>query len=301
MKVAVCMATYNGEKYLSEQIDSILAQTYHDFDLLISDDFSKDGTCKIIEQYNDGRVKLINQNNVNIGYRENFKLLMNAAKNYDLIFFADQDDVWERNKIKDFISYIQDKKIECYKCQMLLYSNYKTISSNGKETGIAYMNPNHSAADFHGLFVQNEILGCTMAITHALLVHSIDIPKASTSHDDWIALIASLDGTITYFDKCYTLHRIHDQNATTRTSTTSTSERVKRVIQRYRTNDGFIRQRKEIYHELGKVVKNRDELDDARIILFSNRFSAFSKTISLGFKGVNRLQTVLFAFQILLK
>ncbi|MBT0741718.1 glycosyltransferase, partial [Campylobacter lari] len=109
--VAVLLATYNGEKYLKEQIESILNQTYKDIRIYIGDDCSKDSTIDIIRAYKNLYPDKIvyYQNNVNIGFIKNFeKLLQICSENY--IAFSDQDDIWDRNKI--FLQYTVLKEKE---------------------------------------------------------------------------------------------------------------------------------------------------------------------------------------------
>ena len=94
MKIDILMATYNGEKYLREQIDSILNQTFKDFNLIICDDCSKDSTWQILEEYQkkDSRIKII-KNEKNLGYNKNFEKLLSFVKS-DYFMLSDQDDFW---------------------------------------------------------------------------------------------------------------------------------------------------------------------------------------------------------------
>lgn len=300
MKIAVCLASYNGEEFIKKQITSILKQTYPDFDLLIRDDFSNDDTVSIIGSFNDPRIKLIFGKNKNIGYKANFQYLMNNAKEYDLIFFSDQDDIWKENKIEEFVKYIETNRINCKKELYLLYSNYDLIDAKDKYLSTAFPD-NHTVTDMHRAFVQNEILGCTMAITNALLYRTINIPEVSTSHDDWIALVASIDGSIVYLNQSYICHRIHSKNATTKQDTTKILNRLMRVFKRFLSKKEYIEKEKKIYHALLNVVKNKSSLHEIYEILYFPRITAFKLAKKYGFAGVNSLQTKLFLLQILLK
>ena len=98
-KIEILMATYNGEKYIEEQIDSIINQTYTNWELLIRDDKSKDNTASIIEEYEkkDSRIKLLRDEKGNLGFVKNFEeLLKNSQK--DFIMFSDQDDIGNQTK-----------------------------------------------------------------------------------------------------------------------------------------------------------------------------------------------------------
>ena len=124
---AVAMATYNGEAYLKEQVDSILSQTCSDFELQISDDASTDGTLAILEAYSakDPRVH-VHVNEKNIGYRANFYKAISMCS-ADLIFLSDQDDRWLPHKMETLLRKIGDK--------MLVFSDSAITDSSGNNTG----------------------------------------------------------------------------------------------------------------------------------------------------------------------
>ena len=97
-KISVCIATYNGERYIREQLDSILSQLSLDDEVIISDDGSKDSTIEIISSYLDSRIKVF-KNNGKHGYVGNFENALNHSSG-DFIFLSDQDDIWELQKIE---------------------------------------------------------------------------------------------------------------------------------------------------------------------------------------------------------
>ena len=106
-KIDILMATYNGEKYLAEQIDSIICQTYKNWNLLIRDDGSSDNTFKILKEYEkkDDRIKIIKDKKGNLGIAKNFEELLKISSS-ELIMFSDQDDVWKKDKIKIMLKYV---------------------------------------------------------------------------------------------------------------------------------------------------------------------------------------------------
>ena len=110
--IDILMATYNGEKYLREQIDSILEQSYTEFRLLISDDCSTDDTRNILNEYvkKDRRVIVFLQNK-NIGAVKNFQYLMEKVES-DYFMFSDQDDIWQKDKIRKSIHKIEESKLK---------------------------------------------------------------------------------------------------------------------------------------------------------------------------------------------
>lgn len=126
--VNILLSTYNGEKYLAEQIESILDQTFKGWTLLIRDDGSNDGTSEIIKGYEskDARIKFINKNKIeNIGIHKSFKSLAKFS-DADWYFLCDQDDVWLPNKIENMLNYTEGKSEEA----KLVYSDLTTVDSN---------------------------------------------------------------------------------------------------------------------------------------------------------------------------
>ena len=126
-KVDVLLATYNGEKYLKEQIDSILEQTYSDFRLLISDDGSTDDTRKILEEYKnkDSRIQVFFQES-NLGVVKNFEFLLKKVES-KYYMFSDQDDIWKSEKIEKSLNKIQSDNCD------LVYSDLEVVDEEGLE------------------------------------------------------------------------------------------------------------------------------------------------------------------------
>ena len=117
------MATYNGEKYLYEQIESILNQSYENWILLIRDDKSEDSTVSIIEEYEkkDSRIRLLRDRKGNLGFVKNFEELLKNSQE-EFVMFSDQDDYWEKDKIKNYIQILQkDEKLS--QIPLLIHSN----------------------------------------------------------------------------------------------------------------------------------------------------------------------------------
>lgn len=129
--VSVCMATYNGEPFLREQIDSILSQLNEKDELVISDDNSKDSTVDIIKSYHDKRIKLF-INKEKKGVTHNFENALVHSKG-DLIFLADQDDVWLPGKIKELISFLKEGNYDVVTCNCALTDTYLNIIQNVKK------------------------------------------------------------------------------------------------------------------------------------------------------------------------
>jgi len=131
-KVEILMATYNGEKYLKEQIESIINQSYNDWTLLIRDDKSKDNTVSIIEEYErkDSRIKLLRDKKEKLGFVKNFEELLKSSHK-EFIMFSDQDDYWEKDKIKNYIEILK-KNENLIQKPLLIHSNSFVCDKNLK-------------------------------------------------------------------------------------------------------------------------------------------------------------------------
>lgn len=204
-KISVCIATYNGEKYISEQIDSILSQLSANDEVVISDDASTDNTVNIINSYNDPRLKLF-LNNKKAGVVGNFS---NALSNADgeICFLADQDDIWKSNKVKritDFFSENPD-----YTC---VFSNAELIDENNVKILDHFFKtvPN---INFLRMVLKNEFLGCTMAFRNniKLIPFSDDLPM----HDWYIGLKHIQKGKVGFINENLISYRRHGANVTT--------------------------------------------------------------------------------------
>jgi glycosyltransferase involved in cell wall biosynthesis len=211
-KISIAMCTYNGEKYLKEQIDSILKQTYENFELIITDDGSQDKTVELINTYvlNDSRVKLF-ENELNLGFMKNFEKAISLCTG-DYIALSDQDDVWKENKLETLI--VELKKNDSF----LVYSDALLVDSNLKSLGstlIEKLNLNQITDDNNLFFIyQNCVSGNTLMFKKELTQKFLPIPPDIIFHDIWIAFVASTIGPLSYVDESLILYRQHDDNVT---------------------------------------------------------------------------------------
>lgn len=222
-QVAVLMATYNGESYLKEQINSILEQSFSDFMLIIRDDGSTDTTIEIINSFaeKDSRIMLLENTDSKHGAYHNFWCLLYYARtelSCDYYFLSDQDDVWETDKIELSIA----KMRECGNDKpILLYSDMAVIDENNNYIYTSYdkiMNIK-SAIPQATFFTRDIFWGCTMAFNMELLKRiplvSLDDNRiAIISHDTYLAEYAALNGKVVYLGKVTIKHRKHSKNVT---------------------------------------------------------------------------------------
>lgn len=237
-KVAVVMSTYNGEKFLSEQIDSILAQEDVEVDLFIRDDGSHDSTLAIIREYckKNASVSFLEDGLSNLGPGESFMLLLSGVFDgsrgvYEFYAFADQDDVWLSNKLSAAIEYLgegHDPSLYC--SNQYLYTLQNGVSS--------IRNMKFSTTPDLSLFghlTKNELSGCTMVMNRELvsLIAGVELPSKSIldyrMHDAWVFLVAASLGRVAYDNRSFILYRIHSDN-TVGVRQLRLSERVRRVL-----------------------------------------------------------------------
>ena len=214
----ILMATYNGEKYIAEQIESILNQTYKEWILYIRDDGSKDNTKNIINDYckrYPEKIIHVKDNKSGLGAKLNFAELMKYSKS-DYCMFADQDDVWLNTKIEDTMNkMIEAENIHGKETPILVHTDLKVVDGNLNiinESFWRYQNLNKDNKSLNTLLVQNNITGCTMMMNKSLMKLGVKVPKDCIMHDWWIGLIASGLGKIYTVDKPTMLYRQHGNN-----------------------------------------------------------------------------------------
>ena len=199
--VSVVLGVYNGEKYIAEQIDSILRQTYMPLELIISDDASVDKTRQILKQYENNSFVNVYYQEKNIGITKNFSFVAEKAKG-DLIAFSDHDDIWLENKIEKLVNAIDDSP--------LVYSDSVLMDENGNslDKKLSDLKKMYSGDDSRGYILSTCVWGHGMLITRKLLEKSLPMPD-EIHHDIWIAFQAFLNGGIKYLDEVLTHYRQH--------------------------------------------------------------------------------------------
>lgn len=204
--ISIAMATYNGERFLREQLDSILGQTYLNLEIIICDDNSTDSTQDILLEYanSDHRIKVF-RNNTNIGLVKNFEQTLSLCTGA-YIALADQDDIWLPAKVEILLSKISNFA--------LIHSDARLIDVNN--TVFAQSYSHYSKKDLHKDFIDyllgNNATGCTMLFQAKLLDVCLPIPETVFVHDWWIALHAYKYGGITYFNDSLIDYRQHENN-----------------------------------------------------------------------------------------
>ena len=209
--VAVLMSTYNGEKYLREQIDSILNQSEVDIQLVIRDDGSADGTKKILQEYRKNKNITIKYGK-NLGVGVSFMKLLCANIEADYYAFADQDDIWMEDKLICAV-----RMLETQEEPALYGSNQMIANENGEPVGIRYKQK--PPCDFVNSIMSCRISGCTMVMNRKLRVEmskKINFPSRKylqiRIHDSWTLAFANAFGVFIYDEIPHILYRQHGDN-----------------------------------------------------------------------------------------
>lgn len=203
--ISVCMATYNGEEYIKEQLESILCQLGEMDEIIISDDGSTDNTLNIIESYNDSRIK-IHINTGKHGFVYNFENALQKAKG-EYIFLSDQDDIWLPEKINSLIKILHDYWLVC--------SNAIVVDENLNEINKSFFNEIKAGKGILKNFIKSRYWGFGIAFRKELLELALPFPvQNEMGHDMILGFIADINNKI-YFEKTsYTLYRRHSNTVT---------------------------------------------------------------------------------------
>jgi glycosyltransferase involved in cell wall biosynthesis len=217
--VEVLLATYNGEQFLREQIDSILAQDYVNTTVLARDDGSTDSTVAILTEYEGlfpGRFRVMPAGAPTGNARDNFLLLMKEST-AEHICFADQDDVWLRDKVSRSTQAMEGLEGKWgTNMPLLVFTDLRVVDEKLDVIHNSFwehmaINPDRIDS-LAKLLVQSVVTGCTAMINRPLLELSLRMPKEASMHDRWIALLTSVFGKFSALKAQTVLYRQHDRN-----------------------------------------------------------------------------------------
>ena len=222
--ISVCLSTYNGEKYILEQIMSILNQLSENDEIIVSDNGSTDLTIELIKSINDKRIFIYK-------YTENKSLIKNIENALinskgDLVFLADQDDVWLENKVEIMKNALEQNHLVISDCYVtdenlsIMHDSFFLINKSNKNK-------------YYGLF-RNSYLGCCMAFRRSVLNIALPFPKNIPMHDIWLGTIAAFKFNICFIDEKLIYYRRHKKNAST-SSEPSKSNILEKFKYRYNT------------------------------------------------------------------
>lgn len=217
-QITVLMATYNGSSYVREMIDSVLAQDYTDFRLVLSDDCSKDDTAQILEEYAQKYPNRVTHYRSGLRFgnaQSHFMYLLQHFHDTPYMMFCDQDDYWHPDKMSKTFRKMQE--IEKEGMPAMVHTDLRVVDGGLKEMDPSFMHFSKLRGDrlaLNQLLVQNVVTGCTMMVNKALAELACSrMPKERIlMHDWWLALIASAMGTTGYLDEATIDYRQHGNN-----------------------------------------------------------------------------------------
>ena len=201
--ISVCLATYNGEKYLKQQIDSILCQLDENDELIISDDHSTDLTSVIISNYNDSRISFYLNNNRK-GVIGNFENALTKVKG-DYVFLCDQDDIWLPYKVSNCV--------ESLKTNDLVVTDCSVVDESLSIIEPSFYKIRNSGKGFWKNLYKNTYLGACIAFRKESLKYILPFPKSlPVFHEGWIASLIEIKGNVIFIPECCILYRRHNNN-----------------------------------------------------------------------------------------
>lgn len=277
-KIAILVATYNGERFLGELLQSLKNQTFDDWCAYIHDDGSTDKTMYIVKDFASK-------------YPEHFKIVYgastgNACNNFMFLFNSveadyymccDQDDIWLPQKIEK--TYFCMKRIEDNSLPILVYTDLKIVDSKLNtisESMNVYQNLHASDTSVQHLVVQNTVTGCTMMTNKALrdvLIKTKNL-KSVMMHDWWAALIASEFGKIAFLNEATILYRQHEENVVG-----AKKFSCKSVIKKISSEE-----RKKIHQDYQSTIR--------QAVLFSKTYSLTEKSLIYQYARVKHMNKI---------
>ncbi len=216
--IDILMSTYNGSRFVAEQIGSIREQTYTDFRLVVRDDGSTDETVAIIRDLAavEPRISLIEYDGVNLGAPASFMRLVELSTS-PYFMFADQDDVWIPQKVERSFAKISKMSTEYGDDKpLLVFTDLKVVDQDLVEIGpslwrLQKLDPD-ICRDWKRLLAQNVVTGCTIIANRAGGQASLPFALPEMMHDHWLAVNAAKYGHIDFLDDATVLYRQHTSN-----------------------------------------------------------------------------------------
>lgn len=218
--VAIVMAVYNGEQYLGAQLQSILDQTYSNWQLFVSDDYSTDGSLAIVKEFvqKDSRIHLVLQGKHYGNAQDHFMaLLREVAGKFDYYMFCDQDDVWDSDKVEVEVRAAQDAGKSDGSAPVLVSTDLRVVAEDLSvlaDSFAAYSNLSPTTSRFGNLLIENYVTGCTILLNDVLARMAAETPVGTymVMHDWWFALIAKGLGELVYLPRPTISYRQHGDN-----------------------------------------------------------------------------------------
>ena len=297
--IIILLATYNGEKYIREQLNSIINNLYSNLKLIISDDASTDATLTILREFEDkySFISVINHEDTPHGAFYNFQNLIQFVKtkkiNADYYMFSDQDDVWKEDKIQDSVSEIEKQNDGK---PVLIYTSKEYVDENLEPLGFNV--PKEDLFDINILH-QNKTYGCTYIFNKQLLDKlDYQAPDFFINYDHYVAFQAFLYGNVYYFPEKTILYRQHGNNVSGIVKR-KLKERIN-FMKKYSSNIFLYKNLINYAYENKIFLENKNKHYIEKLILAkNNRIHLFLTSVFLNIKKNTYLGTVQFYITLL--
>ncbi len=201
--VSVCVATYNGGRFISEMLESVLTQIGLDDEIIVSDDGSTDDTTAKIEGLKDSRIRILHHDGNKSVVRNFENALQNSSGS--IIFLADQDDVWLPGKLQKMVRILESCEVAVSDCHV--------VDTNLNIIKFSLFDTLQSGSGLLRNLYKNSYIGCCMAMRREVLDRALPFPADLPMHDWWIGLVAEAAFRTEFIAEPLMLYRRHDTNA----------------------------------------------------------------------------------------
>jgi len=294
--ISIAMATYNGEKFIQAQLDSIINQTHKNIEIVICDDGSCDKTIDIIKKYKKkySFIKLF-ENKKNLGYAKNFEKAISLCE-YDYIALCDQDDIWQDNKLEVQLKYLlQEEKAQKEEKQnkaILVHSDLIMIDDETKIFNNSYFKYRKyklkKQKDLGHILGPCGVMGNTLLFNKKLKEKILPFPPYVENHDYWIALICEIFGKRITLDEKLVKYRIHTSNASNCANKIKVKKKKLNLIKTILSRDFYVPYlNTKRFQLISYLLRNYDLPKSDKIVLMkfqeylSKQTSTFKKLINV--------------------
>ena len=275
-KVLVLVSTYNGERFLRQQLDSIIGQQGVEVSILVRDDGSSDSTIQILDEYEKKYPNFQYYQGTNAGPCMSFFDLLKHAEGYDFYAFSDQDDVWDNDKLLSAIHHLEK---EPKNIPVLYCSNLKVVDENQNFCRTAHAFSYDTNKKYSGL-VDFFAVGCTEVFNQKAADFTKEhIRKDCLMHDSWLFMICNFFGRVIYDSTAHINYRQHGHNVvgTNMDWKSKLNARIKRAADR--SIQPRLKNAEIILDEFGDMLDKKDLLKTKRIVDYKKSFMDWVKLL----------------------
>jgi len=269
--VSIVLCTYNGERFLKQQLDSLVGQSYPNLEIIIVDDNSTDGTNDMLKSYADGHPLLkLYFNETNLGYNKNFEKAISLSTG-QFISICDQDDVWFKEKIEKLIGAIGNN--------WAVFSNSEYIDHQNNPLNIRLIKNTIYPENYENILMENFFTGHTSLLSRECINYILPIPE-NGFYDWWIGFVCLYHNKLVYQDEILTRYRIHQNSVVQSKNKGKTKNALRNIdiqLQNFLAYKNLKIQDRLVITDLKDRLKNRGILNPLWFKLFTNYSRFFPK------------------------